>query len=143
MELGLVAIVVAIIGPFLTYLISSRKMSGEIRHSEATELWAESRSIREYSSGRIKELDDHIDDLEERLTKVELANTELAADNRKLMREIYDYRSRIQNLQEDKSTLTRLLAQEQELTAHLKEAANLPPHRRRDDPPLVENGDTS
>src|SRR5215210_2501052 len=102
-------------------------MSGQIRHSEATELWAESRSIREYSSARIKELDEHIDDLERRLTEVEKVNTELAAENRKLMREIYELRGRIQNLQEDKNTLTKLLAREQELTAQLKDAADMPP----------------
>jgi chromosome segregation ATPase len=89
----LAVVLVAFFSPLVTYLVTARKLSGKIKNSEATELWAESRSIREWSVARVKELDDHIDELELRLKEVELANSDLAKDNRELTREVFELRS--------------------------------------------------
>lgn len=135
---ALIAIVVALIGPLLTYLVAARKLSGRIKDSDATELWAESRSIREWSTARVKELDDHIDKLEERLLKVETANIALAEENRGLLREIYDLRTKIHELQGQNSTLTNLLEREQAQVAQLQWEAEHAPRRRASDPPIPE-----
>ncbi len=72
----------------VTYLIAARNLSGKIKNSEASELWAESRSIREWSTARVKELNDHIDELESRIDKLE-------EDNRKLQREKEELKAEI------------------------------------------------
>lgn len=50
-------IIAAVIGPVGAYFLAARKMSGKIATSEATQLWEESRSIREWSAQRIQECD--------------------------------------------------------------------------------------
>lgn len=81
-EPGLIALVVAVIAPLATYLVAARRLSGRIKDSEATELWAESRSIRDWSTSRMKELSDEIKELETRLNELEEKNRELAEENR-------------------------------------------------------------
>lgn len=78
---ALIAAIVALGGPVVAYLIAAKQLSGRIKNSDATELWAESRSIREWSSGRIKELTEHIERLEIRLDELEITNRAMAAEN--------------------------------------------------------------
>lgn len=78
--------IIALIGPVGAYLVAVRQLSGKIKNSDATELWAESRSIREWSAARIKELNEHIDELEERVAELEKTNRELTDENRDLKR---------------------------------------------------------
>lgn len=84
MDPGFVALFIALIAPVGAYLVASRKLSGQIKDSDATELWAESKSIREWATQRIKELNAHIDLLELRLAEVERQNFDLVEENRKL-----------------------------------------------------------
>jgi hypothetical protein len=63
-------------------------MSGRIKDSDATELWTESRSIREWSAARVKELSDHIAILEARLNEIEEKNYALVEENRRLHSEL-------------------------------------------------------
>ena len=95
----LLAIIAVIVGPLVTYLIAARKVSGRIKDSDATELWAESKAIREWSAKRIKELDDHIDKIQQHLDRVEKANGSLTKENHKLTQEIDALRGTIQELQ--------------------------------------------
>jgi hypothetical protein len=74
---GYVAVAVALLGPLGAYLVAARQMSGKIKNSEASELWAESRSIRDWSSARIKECHEHIDELEKRIDELEEENRKL------------------------------------------------------------------
>lgn len=83
---GILALVVALFAPLATYLIAARRLSGRIKDSEATELWAESRSIRDWSTTRMKELSDEIRELEQRLSELEAKNSELTEENRRLKR---------------------------------------------------------
>ena len=81
------AIVVALIAPIGAYILAARKMSGKIATSEATDLWAESRSIREWALQRIEAADKEILDLRASLRDVleqlERAHEHIAALERR------------------------------------------------------------
>lgn len=115
-----------VFAPLLTYLVAARRLSGKIKNSEATELWAESRSIREWSTNQVKELNDHVDELEKRLVEVEHKNGELLEENKRLLRE--------------KHHLELLLEQEREFNSRLRWEAERSPRRRRTDGHFSEGG---
>jgi regulator of replication initiation timing len=81
---AIIAIVVALIGPFATYLVAVRQLSGKIKNSDAEQLWEESRSIREWSTNRNKELVEQIELLKLRLDELEQSNRALVAENEHL-----------------------------------------------------------
>jgi regulator of replication initiation timing len=114
-----VILAVAIVGPLLTYIVAARRLSGRIKNSEASDLWAESRSIREWSTGQVKELTAQIDDLEERFRKLEASHSELAIENK--------------GLRKEKEHLERLLAAERAFNDRLRWEAERSPRRRRSD----------
>lgn len=60
--LGLIA---ALFAPLGAYLVARRQFSGRVETSDAKALWAESKAIREWSSGRIAALEGRIEHLEE------------------------------------------------------------------------------
>jgi hypothetical protein len=60
------ALVAALFAPVVTYLLAKRQFSGRIETSDAKELWAESRAIREWSNARINVLNEVVARLEER-----------------------------------------------------------------------------
>jgi regulator of replication initiation timing len=76
----LVALLGVIFAPLLTYVVAARRFSGEISHSEATDLWKESASIREDYRQRI-------DTLEERLRTIESENRALKGEIRRCVEE--------------------------------------------------------
>lgn len=98
-------ILVAIVGPLGTYLVAARKLSGKIGSSDASELWQESRSIRDWSQTQIATLT-------ARVAAVEQQNAELANANSGLIQQIRDL-----------SDL--LVAARKELVAARKEIADL------------------
>lgn len=67
----------AVFGPLAAYLVAKRQFSGKIETSDAKELWAESRAIREWSSRRVTELEDRNSALERRIAHLEDENAEL------------------------------------------------------------------
>lgn len=79
--LGVIA--VAIIGPLGTYLIAARRLSGKIGSSEASELWQESRSMRDWSQAQIESLT-------ARIAAVERQNATLSDANAALVKQIRD-----------------------------------------------------
>lgn len=95
---GVIALIVALIGPVATYLVAAKQLSGKIKNSDASELWSESRAIREWSSDRIRELNQHVDELEKRLDTVEQSNRDLMEENRNL----------VSLLQKEKETVAQL-----------------------------------
>lgn len=78
-----VALVAALAAPVVSYLVAARRFSGKIETTEAKELWAESRSIRDWSIKRIEILNDLVSKLE---TRVRL----LEEENERLRRELRD-----------------------------------------------------
>lgn len=78
---ALAAVLVALVAPLATYLVAVRQLSGRIKNSDATQLWEESRSIRDWSAARMKELNEHIERLENRVEELETANRALTEEN--------------------------------------------------------------
>lgn len=131
-------IIVAFIAPLATYLVAVRKLSGKIKDSEATELWQESRSIREWSMQQVSKLEEHVNRLESRLTEVEKANTVLAEENRQLTRDVYNLRNEIHELQSENESLTSALEDSRAEVGKLKWEAEHAPRRRASDPPITD-----
>lgn len=124
-----IVLAVAVFGPLLTYIIAARRLSGKIKNSEASDLWAESRAIREWSSGQVKELTTQLDALEERFRILEEKHGELATENKRL--------------REEKEHLERLLAEERAFNDRLRWEAEHSPRRRRSDEHFTNGKDTS
>lgn len=133
----------AVVAALGGYLVSARALSGKIKNSDAQELWAESRSIREWSTSRVKDLNDHVDELEKRLAVIELANSKLAEENRDMSRTIYDCRNEIHQLQTEKLLVATELEQERALVAKLRWEAEHAPRRRHSDPPITDEHETT
>jgi hypothetical protein len=72
---SVVAIVVGLCAPVLSYIIAARRFSGKIETTEAKDLWAESKAIRDWSRERIEAL-------EARVLLLEKENRELRAQLR-------------------------------------------------------------
>lgn len=84
MNPGLAAVLIALLAPLATYLVAVRQLSGRIKDSDATQLWEESRSIRDWSAARITELLEQIHQLEHRVDELETTNRTLAQENARL-----------------------------------------------------------
>lgn len=78
---GLTTVLIALVAPLGAYLVAVRQLSGRIKNSDASELWEESRAIREWSSTRIRELTEHIVRLEDRVEELETSNRALVEEN--------------------------------------------------------------
>lgn len=84
------AIAVALVAAGGAYLVALRQFSGKIETSDAKDLWAESRSIREWSQDRIKELNDVIERMGERIKDLEQSNAALVLENHHLLSEMLE-----------------------------------------------------
>lgn len=129
------ALLVAILSPLLSYIIASRKLSGHIKDSEAVELWAESRSIREWSTNRVRELTDQLGELEKRMTELEALNGRLTVENRRLEHEVATLRNDNTELKGKLLAVHELLDHERDLVTRLRAEALKSPRRRYNDPP--------
>ena len=78
MEL-IIPVLVAAVAPLATYLIAARRFSGKIESSEATELWAESRSIRDTLRQENLELRRDLAEARERIAALETKIAQLEA----------------------------------------------------------------
>jgi hypothetical protein len=67
---SVIAIAVGLAAPIVSYIIAARRFSGKIETTEAKDLWAESKAIRDWSRERI-------DALEARIVALEVENREL------------------------------------------------------------------
>lgn len=84
----LLAIAAIILAPLGAYLVAARQFSGKIKTSDASDLWEESRSIRNWSQGRINELTELVDKLEKRIKTVEETNDTLVLENAHLLQQV-------------------------------------------------------
>lgn len=100
MSLEIVAgILIASIAPLTAYLIAARRFSGKIDSSDASELWKESRSIRDWSKHHIEELNLVIARLEARIGVVENQNVALRTEIVTLTAELKKSRERVDELE--------------------------------------------
>lgn len=74
---GVIPLIAALAGPVVAYLVAARRFSGKIQTTEATELWQESRAIRDWSRERMNELEAKNDLLEKRIEHLEDENASL------------------------------------------------------------------
>jgi predicted RNase H-like nuclease (RuvC/YqgF family) len=85
---GSVALVVglasALISPLIAYVVATRRLSGKVSTSEASELWKESSSIREDYRDRLRYSDEQLRRLESRISALEESNNELREENHRL-----------------------------------------------------------
>lgn len=98
----LIAIVVAIVGPLLTFLAVARKMSGKIATSEAGDLWQESAAIRadlfrrneflsqklDETGVRLKIIEEQLLELSDEVRLLRSENSRLKAENTKLRKRL-------------------------------------------------------
>ena len=121
MDPAIVAIIVALAAPIGAYLIAARRFSGKIESSDAKELWAESRSIRDWSQGRITTLDDEVRQLKDRVGVLETSNDALARENRALAQQVHDLNETIRELRAEIAVLTEQLKASRNRVAELEE----------------------
>lgn len=88
---------VALIGPLGAYLVAARRFSGKIASSDATDLWAESRSIREWSQNQL-------DQLTARVRVVENENTALREQVANLSKQLEHANKRVAELENGRTT---------------------------------------
>jgi len=119
-----VAAIAAAAGPLGAYLIAARRFSGKIGSSDASELWEESRSIRDWSKARIEELNALVGRLEGRVTVVESQNIALARENENLIQQIRTLNTTIADLRSEIVTLTGELQKSHSRVAQLEEEAD-------------------
>jgi chromosome segregation ATPase len=120
-------IVAALIGGLGTYLVAARRFSGKIGSSDASELWKESRSIREWSQERIEELTSTVKGLERRVSHVEAQNADLGEANSGLVQQIRDLSDTITELRAEIVQLTKELQQANERVVELEGEINEEP----------------
>jgi chromosome segregation ATPase len=93
-----VALVVATIGPLIAYLGASRKLSGKIGTSEAADLWAESKNIRDDYRDRLDASNLRFAKCEERIAVLESEKNGLVSEN-------FELRARIDTLERENANL--------------------------------------
>jgi predicted RNase H-like nuclease (RuvC/YqgF family) len=90
------ALIGAIAGPIATFLIAARRFSGRVQTTEASDLWEESRSIREWSLQRINILNSVVARLEKRIDTLEAENQQLHAELNTVRAENNELRVRLE-----------------------------------------------
>lgn len=111
-----IAVLALIAGPLGAYIGISRRLSGKIGTSEAADLWAESKSLREDANNKLTASNDRVLALELRVRDVEKENSALTRENIDLMRkmsvdetDIQALRSRVEQLERENSDLRDLV----------------------------------
>lgn len=102
------AIVVALFGPVATYVVAVRKLSGKVGTSEASQLWEESRSIRNDYRAQIEHLNDTVKQCEGRISTLEHRNDDLLRENGRLTQKVEELKRIILSLE---TTILELRAQ--------------------------------
>lgn len=116
----MVIFVLSLVGPLVTYLIAARQFSGKIATSDASELWRESKEIRDWGTTRIAELSATVEILERRVTKCEQQNHVLLRENEDLGRQVRTQTATIEDLRAEIVRLREALRLCQLRVAELK-----------------------
>src|SRR6266487_5469775 len=93
-DIGIIlAIIAAIGGPLVAYLIGAKKLSGRINTSEAGMLWEEARNLRSEYKTEVGDLRDIVVKLRDRVNELEKKNDILYLENGELHKEVLHLRS--------------------------------------------------
>jgi chromosome segregation ATPase len=79
-----VGILGVVLGPLAAYIVAARRFSGKVTTSEASQLWDESKSMREDYRERLRLAGEDIARLAERISRLEEANDVLRGEVRHL-----------------------------------------------------------
>lgn len=93
-----VAIVAAGLGPVGAYMIAARRLSGKIANSDAEQLWAESRSIREWATSRINMYEQRIMKMQKEIDELSARCEVMEGENTDLHTQLNEARTRISEL---------------------------------------------
>lgn len=97
--ISLILAIGALIGaPVAAYLGIARRASGKIATSEASELWAESKAIRDWAQKRAEQLVEQIQRCETRIEELEESNNVLTLENGRLNSKINEQDRTIKSL---------------------------------------------
>lgn len=69
--LVLIPAAIAVIAPYLTYKVQSRKQSGSVRQSEAADLWARSERMLDQAEQRLVKSDENLAKAEAKLAEAD------------------------------------------------------------------------
>lgn len=124
MTAALIPVVVALIAALGGFWVAQRQFSGQIKTSEASDLWNESSSIRKWSSERINALESRVESLEHKNDGLLEESRELRRQNTSLMEEKQDLIVEREDLKDQVSTLTRKLDKCEARIADLEKGKN-------------------
>lgn len=93
------AIIAAFLGPVGAYLVSARKMSGKIGTSDAEQLWAESKAIRDWSANQLASQTQEIQELRAELGRLANRCSILEEENVKLRDQLDNANEHISRLE--------------------------------------------
>lgn len=114
----------ALFAPLVAYIIAVRQFSGKIESSDAKELWAESRAIRDWSQVRIAELNETVLRLDHRVETLELHNRKLFNEKLELQSESNKRDNLVEDLKQKIDELTAKLEQAYKRIAELEKESN-------------------
>ena len=123
-SVALIGVIGVIVGPLGAYLLAARKLSGKVATSEATDLWAESKSIRDWSTARIGALDAELVVLRTRISLCEQQNESLSRENRRLMEQVHELNDTIGALRTEIVALTGELRLSRDRVKELEDEAD-------------------
>jgi chromosome segregation ATPase len=95
----IVALISVLVTGMVTFFVAARRMSGKIATSDASDLWDESKSIREDYRDQLSAANKRLIDLEVRTAKLESRNNDLERENWELRKQIVTLESQVADLQ--------------------------------------------
>jgi chromosome segregation ATPase len=110
----LVPLAIALVAPVGAYLLAARKMSGKIATSDATQLWAEARNIRDDYRSRLIAAGERYSELEARVANLERVNTGLVAENYDLKAKIAELEKLVEAQQKTITSLQSIIESQKE-----------------------------
>lgn len=99
MSVAVLGVLAALVGALGTYLVAARRLSGKITTSAASELWEESRAIRQDLESRNRFLVESLDRCRGRLDELELRLDQQDQKNRDLRLENIELREKVARLE--------------------------------------------
>jgi len=119
---GLSGLVSAAIAALVTFVVAARRMSGKIKTSDASDLWAVAKDMRAELTSRLGVSDGRLRDLETRMATLERENIALLRENTDLKQKIETQQTLIEALREKIDTQATLIEALQHTIESLEES---------------------
>jgi hypothetical protein len=96
------AVAAAVIGPFLSFIVASRRMSGRIETTDADQLWEEAREIRKDYARQVGLCRKENADLRANLQTLRKDNVKLREENGDLRKQVTTLKTQVAELMEQR-----------------------------------------